>query len=368
MSNFQKIVISCGGTGGHFYPGLSIAREFDKQGGKALLMLSGIHAEAQMAIAASYGIDAIALEKMPRPSGVVGMWGFLRGFLKGMKRSKLAYREFAPNAYLSTGSFASLPTFIAARQAKLPIFLHDGNVRIGRANRKLSVHARKLFAAYPPCNQEAVGAKIEIVGMPLRPELGERLSKTDAATTLNTLYNWQLDPARPVALVMGGSQGARALNEAIAGARKLLSGADLQIIHLCGAKLHEESKALYGDMPPGVYLLPESQYMREIYSVADIAVARAGGSTIAELLHFGIFGVLVPYPYAAEDHQTDNARYMESIGAARLLMNELVNAEALKDEFTSLLSEPEKYSKLERITMHSNAAAEVLRQIEEEIL
>ena len=367
MSKLEKIVISCGGTGGHFYPGLSIAREFEGQGGKALLMLSGIHAEAQMAIAASYGIEAVALAKMPRPSGISGLWGFLRGFLKGMKQSAQAYRAFAPNAYLSMGSFASLPTFIAAKRENLPIFLHDGNVRIGRANRKLSNHAGKLFAAYPPCNAEAVKTTVEISGMPLRPELGGRLSKAAAAAALNELYGWKLDPTLPTVLIMGGSQGARALNEASAGALKMLSDSRLQVIHLCGAKLYDETCELYGELPEGAYLLPESPNMRELYSIADLAVARAGGSTIAELLHFGIFGVLSPYPYAAEDHQADNARYMESLGAARVVPNAQVSPELLKGEFEAVLKMDKTSLEIKTTYIHGNAATYILRQIEKEI-
>ena len=176
----EKLVVSCGGTGGHFFPGLSIARTFAGQGKKVILLLSGVHAEEQKEIAGSFGIEAVALPPMPHYRR--HPLRFIAGFFRGYRMSVKVLKEFQPEAMLGMGSFAALPTVRAALKCKIPLFLHDGNARIGKANRFFSKKAKFTATAFPAVNAAACRSEVIETGMPLRPELPESagITKADA--------------------------------------------------------------------------------------------------------------------------------------------------------------------------------------------
>ena len=133
--SLSRLVITCGGTGGHFYPGLSIAVTARQRGIDVLLLLSGVNSAAQSAIAKKAGINAVVLPQMPHPGSPVGVWRFLRGATGGLMNSLRYLRAFAPQAVLGMGSFAMTPVIAAAGMRGIPVFLHDGNTVVGKANR-----------------------------------------------------------------------------------------------------------------------------------------------------------------------------------------------------------------------------------------
>lgn len=373
MNNLNKIVISCGGTGGHFYPGLSIARRFMELGGTPLLMLSGVNVEKQTQIARGFEIPVLPLPPMPSPNRPGKIFRFIKGAATGYAKAVKTMKAFEPQAFIGMGSFTSLPTVSAAKRLKTPVFLHDGNARAGRANRIFSRWAMEMFSAFPLVNQNAVKCHTTVSGMPLRPEVARcRIKKAEAAAELNKIYNWQLNNNFTV-LVMGGSQGARALNNAICEAVEACRGR-LNIIHLCGEKLLQETKTQYdthgigeGD---GLFLLPFSPYMGELYSVCDMVIGRSGGSSVAELLNFGKFGVLVPYPFAAELHQNDNANFAQQCGTAEIIDNDNVSGAEFQKLFNSIMADPDKYRQMgaaAQTDLHANAADFILQRIDEMI-
>ena len=125
----ERLAITCGGTGGHFYPGLSVARALRGEGGEALLLLSGVNAPRQKEIAESFGVPAVALPRMPSPRGIGSAFAFGCGALGGFGASLRELKRFRPQALLGMGSFTSLPPIVAAHWRKIPVFLHDGNAR-----------------------------------------------------------------------------------------------------------------------------------------------------------------------------------------------------------------------------------------------
>ncbi|MEA4863181.1 MAG: glycosyltransferase [Victivallaceae bacterium] len=366
----MKLVISCGGTGGHFYPGLSIARRLRERGGEVVLLLSGINSTAQTTAARAAGITAEELPPMPNPYGIANFLHFARGFCGGYRNSSRMLRDFKPDAYLGMGSFTSLPTLIAARRRRIPIFLHDGNARIGRANRVLSRYARLLFGAYAPVNRGALHCGFELSGMPLRPELAEfKGDRAEAAAKLNKTYEWDLDPSKVTILVMGGSQGARTINLSTAAAVSRLSkiNRNFQLIHLCGGRLLKETEQLYNTLDCKVFIQPLSVWMAELYTVADAVVSRAGGSSVAEMSSFGRYGVLCPYPFAAELHQNDNAAAMAATGAAEIIENSALSEDAMFEILSRLISAPEEYRKRGeqgKTGLHRAAADFIIDRIE----
>ena len=322
----EYIVITCGGTGGHFYPGLSIARTQQARGKKVLLLLSGKNSAEQKKIAEKFNIPCQTLPNMPSP-GIrrpVSCWNFARGLILGIFKAKAILKKEKPSAVLGMGSFASLPVIWAAKSLRLPIFLHDGNARIGRANRILSRFAKVLATAFPAVNADKVRCRCVVSNMPIRPELkAEELTKSEAVNTLNSKFNSQLQCNNFTVLLFGGSQGARKLNEAFGQAIKTLSAkySDIQLIHLTGAGEFEAVSKFHSDTACPVLLLPSLSEMHWAFQAADLVISRSGGSSVAELNAFGKYAVVVPFPFAMELHQDDNADYLVSLGAAEKVSN-----------------------------------------------
>ncbi|MDR0931976.1 MAG: UDP-N-acetylglucosamine--N-acetylmuramyl-(pentapeptide) pyrophosphoryl-undecaprenol N-acetylglucosamine transferase, partial [Victivallales bacterium] len=321
----ERLAITCGGTGGHFYPGLSVGRALRSQGGEVLLLLSGINSRRQKEIAESFGVPAVMLPRMPSPQGIQSAFEFAGGAFGGLCESYKQLRNFRPQALLGMGSFASMPPIWAAHLRHIPLFLHDGNARIGKANRFFSSGAKLLMTAFLPCNADKCRCDVLVTGMPLRPELEKAagISRAEALDGLQRQFGVELDSDLPTILVFGGSQGAAIFNAMIPEAlQKLQSRREFQVLHLAGPNKLGGLKKAYGDVIFPTLLLESSDQMELFLGAADFVVSRSGGGTVAELARFGKASILIPYPYASEDHQSDNARVLSESGAAELLPNE----------------------------------------------
>ncbi len=345
----ESLVISCGGTGGHFYPGLSAARTLQSRGGRVLLLISGVNAAGQCAAAASFGIKAVQLPKMPSPSlrHPVRCVQFVLGFVFGTLKAWREIAKFKPLAALGMGSFASMPVLAGAWIAGVPLYLHDGNARIGRANRIASRFCRWIGTAFPAVNKELVHCSCEHSGMPLRPEILHSTSytKAQAIEELNRRFGSCLEADLPTILIFGGSQGAAALNRGGPMALKKLNDRKFQVLHLAGANKIDEVKELYSGAEFPVLALPSTDAMELFYHSADLVISRSGGSTLAELFFFGKPSILVPYPYAAENHQWDNAAYALENDAAFAVENSKCTPEYMAELLEDFLNTPEKWRK-----------------------
>lgn len=341
----EKLVISCGGTGGHFYPGLSVARCFISQGKEVLLLLSGAHAVEQQKIAERSGVNALALPEMPHYRK--NPFRFVKGFSGGYFAAKKELKNFGAQALLGMGSFATLPVVLAAVRNHVPLFLHDGNARIGKANRLFSRWAKLLGSAFPAVNASSCRCKVLETGMPLRPELlaFAGMDKAAAVEAVNEIFGTDFSGEQPLILVTGGSQGAAVFNkvlpEVFCGLKK-----DFQVIHLTGKGKMDDTAGRYekADFP---YLLQETTgNMAEVLAASDLVFSRSGGSTAAELALFGKPAVLIPYPFAAEGHQLDNARHFADNGGAELVENPEFTVEKAAVLLKSFLEEPEKWQQM----------------------
>ena len=321
MGTLKKIAISCGGTGGHFYPGLSIAKEIDERQGDVVLFLFGRHAKKQAEIAAKEGIKTVIMDASSPSLSPLKFIKFTSQFITGFIKARKILKELKPQALLAMGSFASLPPAFAAKNLNIPLFLHDGNARIGKANRFLSAFAEHLATAFPPVNKETIKCPTSCTGMPVRQELiKNKTSKLKAIELLNKTYNSNLKPERPTLLVFGGSQGAKTLNDNIHEALLMQALYDFQIIHLTGNEdTTENLKKVYDDSEIPALILTHTDKISFCYSSADLVISRSGGSTIAELTIFAKFAFLVPYPYAAENHQFDNAEFFANSNAGIII-------------------------------------------------
>ncbi|MBR7121269.1 MAG: UDP-N-acetylglucosamine--N-acetylmuramyl-(pentapeptide) pyrophosphoryl-undecaprenol N-acetylglucosamine transferase [Lentisphaeria bacterium] len=359
----KKLVVSCGGTGGHFYPGLSLAREFQEKYGEVLLLLSGAHAVEQSRIAEKSGIRAVALPSMPHYRK--NPFRFISGFLGGYFAARRQLKEFLPQAMLGMGSFATLPVVLAAKSCRIPLFLHDGNARVGRANRKFSKWAGFAGTAFPAVNAVECRCPVLETGMPLRPELlrSAPADKAAAVEAVNREFSTVFSAEKPLFLITGGSQGAAVFNQVLPEALSALPG-EFQVIHLCGkGKLADAQKGYEKARFP--YLLQETTgKMAEVMAACDLAFSRSGGSTAAELAFFGVPSVLIPYPYAAEGHQMDNARHFESHGAAIVVENSQLTGERVQEIIRDYLDDPEKFLEMGRQMKYLSRPEASMRMIE----
>jgi len=327
----KKLIISCGGTGGHFMPGLSIARTFQEQGGEVLLLLGGKNAPKQMETARKYNIVSMSFPASYPSGNPVRMTKFLFHLMGGYPKCRKAIKEFQPDALLAMGSFASLAPVLAAHASKVPVFLHDGNTKLGKSNMFLSRYAKAMALSFPTLNAKRAKCPTINTGFPLRPELvSGQLSKAEAIAELNRLYNETLSPEKPTVLVFGGSLGADTINRKLIVEGDPAEMRDVQFLRLTGPGRLDALKEIYAGQNCKVLALESAQEMHLFYSAADLVVSRAGGSTVSELAVYGKYALLLPYPFAAENHQEDNARWLASAGGAEILHDN----EASEHDFT----------------------------------
>lgn len=341
ITKLKKMAITCGGTGGHFYPGLTIAREFVGRYNKVLMLLGGKNVESQAEIAEGLSLNVLKLKPMPAPNRIISIFCFIYGTIWGTIASIKAMHEFRPDALLAMGSFASMPPVLAAKILGIPIFLHDGNARVGKANRFFSKWARLMGVAYPPVNAEKIQCPYECIGMPVRPELDyQPIKKTKAIDKLNALFDLNFKSELPTLLIFGGSQGAQIFNETFPQMMIKSGRTDFQVLHLTGEGKFDSVKATYATAKFPVLCLPGTSGMHWFYQAADAVVCRSGGSTLAELCLFGKFAFLIPYPFASEKHQDDNARFMVDTGAAEMLDNKECSIEQTQELLNRWLAAP----------------------------
>jgi UDP-N-acetylglucosamine--N-acetylmuramyl-(pentapeptide) pyrophosphoryl-undecaprenol N-acetylglucosamine transferase len=369
----KKIVILCGGTGGHFYPGLTIARKFTEHGGNVELFLIGRHSGNQAEIAESYGIESTVLPQLPAPVGVGGKLLFTLSLCKSFFSVMRSLRKEKPDAVLGMGSFTSLPTALAAKLMRIPLYLHDGNARVGKANVFLSRWAKKIMLSFPPVNADQLRTSHIVTGMPLRPELHADTFKQQTRKSLieefNEKFNAKFKIRPKVILVFGGSQGATVFNTLFPeGVLEIEDSRKIQVIHLTGKGNEAEVQIRYKNANFAYKIIETTEDMSLLYSLADIIFCRSGGSTVAELALFAKFAVLIPYPFATDDHQSDNADFYISSGAGIKVSNSDCSSAKFAEILREYLAEPAKFAELGSngaSLARPDAADDVLKAIQE---
>ncbi len=320
MKEELKIVITCGGTGGHFYPGLTIANEIKKQNNDILIVLSGRNIESQSKIVNQNGINYKVFLAPSLPKKIRDIFLFPFKLLKGFLEMRKILKDYKPDAILGMGSFASIPSSLAAVSLKIPLFLHDGNSYAGKANTFLSRFAKCFFASYPLKNKDKCKCDIIMTGMPVRDSLlNQQISKIDAIEKINKQYNASLNKNTITFFIFGGSQGAKFFNDYLPNLFNKLNNDKIQIIHLTGKNNKERVQELYNNGNINNLILEYSTEMEILYSASDFIISRSGGSSLAEIAIFKKFAFFIPYPFAAEQHQKINAEYFEKSGVAEII-------------------------------------------------
>ena len=324
----RPILVMAGGTGGHVYPALAVARALQKESQEVVWL--GTHRGLESRVVPKSGIDIewISIKGLRR-KGVLALiiapiqmtWALLQALAVIFRRR--------PAAVLGMGGFVSGPGGVAAWLMRRPLVIHEQNAAAGLTNRLLARLARVVLQAFP--GSFSSSTDVETVGNPVRediaavPEPGER-------------YPGREGPLR--LLVLGGSQGALALNKTVPAALGLLPEEVRPVVrHQCGERTIETARNGYADSGIEVELQPFIDDMASAYAWADLVVCRAGALTVAELCAVGLPALFVPYPSAVDDHQTANARPMTDAGAAQIIQEADLNDQSLSTLLKEFLSE-----------------------------
>lgn len=355
-----SVVIACGGTGGHLFPGLAVAHELQARGCRVTLMVSPKEVD-QQAIASITGMGVVTLPAVGLNRG--GWPSFISGFIKSFRLARQLFAHQQPDVVLAMGGFTSAPPVLAGRLCGAKTFLHESNSIPGRANRWLARWIDGAFIYFATAEPRLRASRVEVSGMPVRPQFTNPLTAAQARRALG------LDPEGRVVLVMGGSQGAHKVNElALAAIQPLRRAApDLQFVHLAGVSDCEKVRGTYlaQSIPAVVSAFMED--MGVALAAADVAVSRAGASSLAELAARRVPAVLIPYPTAADNHQYYNAFAFEQSGAGRMLPQETTTPGQLAHEVLELLRDGPKSAAMRKAlaAWHAPGAA---AQIAERIL
>ncbi|MDC0276284.1 undecaprenyldiphospho-muramoylpentapeptide beta-N-acetylglucosaminyltransferase [Verrucomicrobiales bacterium] len=332
----KKLVIACGGTGGHLFPGIAVAEAWTQAGGDVLILIS----EKQIDTLATEGYDHLRFERLPSiamPKLLsLKMISFGFKFLNGLRACRKLLKSFQADAVLGMGGFTSAAPLLAGKLAGLPTFVHESNAIPGRANKLNAKFARTVLVGFERCAKHFGEAKkTETVGTPLRPAVAEI---PDAAVGR---AHFGLDENRKTIMVMGGSQGAQRVNELVADAIKKLPLDKVQVLHITGPSDFDATKPAFDATPEAGKVIAFCSDIQFAYAAADLAICRSGASTLTELAHYGVPSILIPYPYAADDHQTRNAEIFSDPGAAEMWTQNEIDEDNFADRLATLiLDEP----------------------------
>jgi UDP-N-acetylglucosamine--N-acetylmuramyl-(pentapeptide) pyrophosphoryl-undecaprenol N-acetylglucosamine transferase len=356
----ERIVIACGGTGGHLFPGIAVAEVCRNRGHEVLLLIS----EKKIDSLAIEGYGQFAFERvqsvpMPRLLSLA-MVPFAFRSLLALVRCRRILKKFGATVVMGMGGFTSTIPLLAGRMQRCRTLVHESNAIPGRANRLNAKFSDQILVGLEACAEHFDASKTRVVGTPLRTGLNRRPDKTKA------LEHFALEADKKTLLVMGGSQGARGINQMVSQSLDTYSNAGVQILHIAGVDDFEMVGRAFKDSGEPGCVLEFCAEMGMAYAVADVAVCRSGASSLAELACFALPAVLIPYPFAADDHQTRNAEIYERLGAALLYPQKELDAAKLAAILLDLIADDEKLAKMGE-QMNSMAVADAADQVCREI-
>ena len=327
----KRIAIACGGTGGHLFPGLAVGDALVARGCEVTLLVSSREVD-QTAVKSAYGME---VESLPVVGLSRNLPRFAASFWSSLGQCRKLFRENRPDAVLAMGGFTSAPPVIAGKLIGARIFLHEANAIPGRAVKLLAPLADEVFVQFPAAMPRVLSIDIRATGLPVRAAM-EPIEKADARTALG------LADDQPVLLVMGGSQGARSINQALIESLPRLAKAlpDLQFIHLTGTGSVELVRQAYDALGLSAVVRPFLTEMEYALGAADLALSRSGASSLAEFSAMELPAILIPYPTAVDDHQRLNARSFVDIGAARCFHQKQLTPNLLVSQLSQLFGSP----------------------------
>ncbi len=327
-ANQAPVMIFAGGTGGHIFPGLAVAAALRARNVPVVWLGANGGMETRLVPQHGIAIETIAISGL-RGKGVGTLLRAPLRVLSAIRAAANVLHRHRPRAVVSFGGFAAGPGGIASAIAGVPLLVHEQNRAPGMTNRVLAMFARRVLTGFP----DSFPGKETVVGNPVR---------TVISAISPPAHRFAEVSSRLRVLVLGGSQGARALNVALPKALAQLQGIDFDVRHQCGEKMRDDAERAYADANVAASVEAFIADMAAAYAWADIVVCRAGALTLAEVCAAGVSSVLVPLPTAVDDHQTKNGLYLVERGAAVLLKQDDTLADRLATTLRELAGDPTK--------------------------
>ncbi|MDR2814303.1 MAG: undecaprenyldiphospho-muramoylpentapeptide beta-N-acetylglucosaminyltransferase [Prevotellaceae bacterium] len=358
-----KIIISGGGTGGHIFPAIAIAGALRQACPDVEILFVGAEGRMEMekVPAAGYPIVGLPVIGIERKLFSAKNLSAPVKLLTSLRRAAAIVRTFAPDVVVGVGGYASAPTLWAAQRRGIPTLIQEQNSYAGLTNKLLARRAKKVCVAYEGMERFFPQKKIVFTGNPVRQDLHHVASLRDEAVAY-----FGLKPDKKTILIVGGSLGARTLNESILRSLNYIKTADVQLLWQTGERYRQEIHSRFdGQACENIKVMSFISRMDYAYAAADVVVSRAGAGAIAELCVAQKPCILIPSPNVAEDHQTANATALLQKGAALLFPDGGATVEMLIPIATRLASDEEKLKELTRnigALAIENAAERIARE------
>ncbi|MGI5911652.1 MAG: undecaprenyldiphospho-muramoylpentapeptide beta-N-acetylglucosaminyltransferase [Syntrophomonadaceae bacterium] len=342
----MKIIITGGGTGGHIYPALAIAQEIKDQVPGVQILYIGTKGgmESNIVPRSGFPFKTIDISGISR-SSLFKAYNTISELPRSIFQGWRIVKEFRPDIVIGTGGYVSFPVVLAATFSKCKTFIHEQNALPGLTNRCLARRVDCVMLTFAEAKKHIKTKKVQVTGLPVRKDI----SNVDIEHAYNKLG---LAPNKFTLLVFGGSRGAMSINRAMLKAMEQFQHEDMQIIWLTGEKGYEEVKNNLADsidinhMSCVLKLEPYLHDMNYALAISDLALCRAGASTLCELAIVGLPAILVPYPFAADNHQEMNARALLHKNAAYMVIDKLLNGDNLFKKVSTLRSNQNKLKEM----------------------
>ncbi|KPM47737.1 undecaprenyldiphospho-muramoylpentapeptide beta-N-acetylglucosaminyltransferase [Jiulongibacter sediminis] len=362
MSKPVNVIISGGGTGGHIYPAVAIANEIKAQLPEANILFVGAQGKMEMEKVpkAGYEIVGLPIAGINR-SNMLANIGFPLKLLKSLGMARKTVKEFKPDIAIGVGGYASGPTLLMANMLGVKSLLQEQNSYAGITNKYLARKASKICVAYPEMGRFFPEEKVVFTGNPVRKDIIELDENQETA-----LSHFGLSRDKKTILVIGGSQGALSINKGVAKGLDKLKNHGLQLIWQTGKRFLPKAKAAAEEAGyTDTYISDFVYEMDKAYAAADLVISRAGALSVSELCLTGKPAILVPFPAAAEDHQTKNALSLVNKEAALMVKDSEVNNELI-DQCLELAENPQLQKTLKqniKAFAKPNAAQDIVKEV-----
>jgi len=354
----MRVLIAAGGTGGHIYPGIAVAKEIVRRHPDSEVKFVGTARGLENKLVPQAGLELSLIDSAGLKN--VGVAARARGLLilpRSLRQARALINEFQPDVVIGAGGYVSGPVLLTASFARLPTLVMEANALPGWTNRVLARFIDKAAVSFEAALPFFRGKGV-VTGNPVRREFFEIPEK-------------RRDPSRLSVLIFGGSQGAHAINQAMVGALPLLAEVKnkLRVTHQTGEADHDQVLSGYANESWSAQA-DVRKYIDDMvaaFTEVDLVICRAGATTTAELIAAGKASLMIPFPFAADDHQRKNAEAMAAAGAGKMILQQDLSPQRLASEIAALVGQPEKVTAMEhaaRSLSRGDAAAKVVELIE----
>lgn len=336
----MRVIIAAAGTGGHINPGIAIANKIEKEEPSSEIIFIGTERgiENDLVPRAGYKLKTIEAYGLSKRLTLTNLKHTMKT-IQSLKKAKQIIEEFKPDIVIGTGGYICGPVLTSARKCNIPTVLHESNSCPGLAVKMLSKKTDAVLVGLKEAKDNLPKAKkVVVTGTPTKIKKLE-LSDIEKYFLKEKL---EFNPELPIVLVFGGSQGAKKINDAMIEIIKKQNKSNYQIVWAAGPKnyqeVQEELKKANIETPQNVIILPYIYNMEEVMNVADLLVCRSGAITITEIAKLGKPAIFIPLPNVSQNHQEKNARVLEKIGSAKIILNNELTGEKLESEIEQIIT------------------------------